>query len=520
MRKIEKKVAVIMQIKYYGNIMYSLETETSTQSILNDSQKKRVCRTFETKLLNIKKQIINTTIYAPFEYRYNDNDRVMIYILNRYGLHSALKAYNHHEFNVEPFKDIDYSNLTLYDIVQGYYDIESFKKELKQIKMGSKITSTEIEFTYTLPKWHRKLFEVLFPHLNFKTPVSFFGNITSMHTKINRIMHSYGFELPTMEQLTKDLTDYYVVTRKEKRKFLPKIEDLKQFEINDTTYLINYVHGGINKEETVQIPENMDLFRILASDFGSLACTRMDELSSYVSKINHFLNHIPKNTHRNNMKFMKRIITTLFKKTRDFMIGKRKSVFEASERERLRYIESQAHVHHFKGSPMMVKQHLVYLNKTDPYCGVILVNPKWTINLLDYIDVKVINGTMRFNTSQIFDLIKSKYVLFIDLSCSSSDRINATNANLNHIKARAKEIEGESITKESENYLDLSPFNTSVKSARSMKSMPKHLSLIKSINSRKSKKPKSLQNKSRSRRYKSLTKSRTGTLKIPRVMNL
>ena len=178
---------------------------------------------------------------------------------------------------------------------------------------------------------------------------------------------------------------------------------------------------------------------------------------------------------------------------------------------------------------MMVKRHTVFLNKTDPYYGIVLVHPRWTLNLLDYIDVELINGAMWFNTSQIIDLIKSKYVLFIDLSCSSSTKANATNANLNHLKKRAKEIEGPSITKELENYLDLSPFNKSIsrsarftglaKSPRSAKH--KHLSLSRPRSrSRMSRKHKSLQNRSKSRRYKSLTKSRTGTLKLPRVMNL
>ena len=488
-----------------------------TVSILNDSQKKRICRKYEAKLNNIKKHIIDTANYVPFEYSYNQHDTVMVDILNRYGLQSALKAYNKESFKSEPFEEIDMSSLTLYDVIQGFYNIDSFKRELKQIKVGTKITPAEIEFTYTLPKWNRKLFEVLFPYLNFNTSISFFAYVTSMQSKIKRILHSYSFELPTMEQLTKDLTEYYSVTRIEKRQYLPTIEELKHFEINDTTYLINYVHGGVGEEEPIHIPENMDLFRILASDFGSLACTRLDELANYIKKINNFLNHIPKNTHRNNIKMIKRIIATLLKKTKDFMVGKRQSLFQGTERDRLRYIGSQAHVNHFKGSPMMVKQHTVYLNKTDPYSGVILVNPRWTLNLLDYIDVEIINGYMKFNTSQIMDLIKSKYVLFIDLSCSSSVKANATNANLNHLKKRAKELEGPSITKELENYLDLSPFDRSLSLPdRSVK--PKGLSRQSLSKSRTSRKLRSFQNKSRSRRYKSLTKSRT--LKLPRVMNL
>jgi hypothetical protein len=490
-----------------------------TVSVLNDSQKKRMCRTFEAKLNNIQKHIIDTTHYAPFEYRYNEHDTVMVDILNRYGLQRAFKAYNKESFKNEPFEEIDMSSLTLYDIIQGFYNIDSFKRELRQIKVGTKVTPAEIEFTYTLPKWNRKLFEVLFPYLNFDTAVSFLAYITSMKTKINRIMHSYGFELPTIEQLTKDLTEYYLATRIEKRQYLPSIEELKDFEINDTTYLINYVHGGVDEEEPMQIPANMDLFRILASEFGSLACTRTDELANYITKINHFLDHIPKNTHRDNIKMIKRIIATLLKKTKDFMVGKRHSLFQGTEKERLRYIGSSPHVNHFKGSPMMVKRHTVFLNKTDPYYGIVLVHPRWTLNLLDYIDVELINGAMWFNTSQIIDLIKSKYVLFIDLSCSSSTKANATNANLNHLKKRAKEIEGPSITKELENYLDLSPFNKSLSVPNKPRALSRR-SLRSRSRSRMSRKHKSLQNSSKSRRYKSLTKSRTGTLKLPRVMNL
>uniref|UniRef100_A0A6C0D1R4 Uncharacterized protein n=1 Tax=viral metagenome TaxID=1070528 RepID=A0A6C0D1R4_9ZZZZ len=496
-------------------------------SVLNDFQKKRMCRIFEAKLNNIKKHIIDTTNYAPFECIYNLNDTVMLDILNRYGLQSALKSYNKESFRNEPFEDVDMSSLTLYDIVQGYYNIDSFKRELKQIKVGTKVTPVEIEFTYTLPKWNRKLFQVIFPYLNFDTSISFLAYITSMQTKINRIMKSYGFNLPSMEQLTKDLTEYYSVTRIEKRQYLPSIKELKDFEINDTTFLINYVHGGIGDVEYVDIPANMDLFRILASEFGSLACTRTDELANYITKINHFLEHLPKNTHRNNIKMIKRIISTLLKKTKDFMVGKRQSIFQGTEKERLRYVRSLPHVNHFKGSPMIVKQHTVYLNKTDPYYGIVLVHPRWTLNLLDYVDVEIINGAMWFNTSQIIDLIKSKYVLFIDLSCSSSTKANATNENLNHLKTRVKEIEGPSITKELENYLDLSPFNKSIsRTTRSAKSA-KHLSLSRPRSnprsrSRMLKKPRhqSLQNRSKSRRYKSLTKTRTGTLKLPRVMNL
>lgn len=492
---------------------------TPINSVLNDYERKKMCRHYEAKLTKIKKQIISITNYAPFTCKDDIEDRVVIDILNGYGFQSAFQSYNEKSLNIEPYEEIDFSTLNIVDIIEGYYDIDSIKRELKQIKMASKVTSAEIEFTYTLPKWYKPMFQVMFPHLRFD--ISFFVTLTAIRTKINRLMHSYGFELPTIEELKNDLTEYYLVTRGEKRKYLPTLEELKQFEINDTLYIINYVHGAINDEETIDIPENMDLYRILASDFGSLACTRVDELNRYMTKINNFLNIPRKNTHRNNIKNIKRIITTLLKKTRDFMGGKRESLFMGTERDRLRYIGSQAHVHHFKGSPMMLKTQGVYLNKVDPYYGIILVHPRWSLNLLDYIDVELRNGFMRFNTRQIMDLIKSKYVLFIDLSCSSSDKANATNANLNHMKTRAKEIEGQSITKEIEQYLDLSPYDESVMAKSLIPKSRKQLSLVQSKKSRKSRNYRSLNNKSRSRRYRSLTNPKlTSRLKLRRVMNL
>jgi hypothetical protein len=504
-----------MQIKYYGNIAMHPTTHLSITSVLNDYERKKICRQYEAKLTKIKKQIISITNNAPFTCK--DREDPVIDILNGYGLQSAFESYNEKSLNIEPYEEIDLSSLNILDIIEGYYDIESIKRELKQIKMASKVTPVEIEFTYTLPKWYKPMFQLIFPHLRFD--ISFFVTLTAIRNKINRVMKSYGFELPTMEELKNDLTEYYLVTRGEKRKYLPTLEELKHFEINDTLYIINYVHGAINDEETIDIPENMDLYRILASDFGSLACTRGDELQNYISKINNFLNIPRKNTHRNNIKNIKRIITTLLKKTRDFMRGKRESLFMGTERDRLRYIGSQAHVHHFKGSPMMLKTQGVYLNKVDPYYGILLVHPRWSLNLLDYIDVELRNGFMRFNTRQIMDLIKSKYVLFIDLSCSSSDKANATNENLNRMKSRAKEIEGKSITKEIEQYLDLSPYNESVIAESRVpksKTHTNHLSLTK-LKSKKSKKYRSLNNKSRSRRYKSLTKPK---LTLRRVMNL
>ena len=104
----------------------------------------------------------------------------------------------------------------------------------------------------------------------------------------------------------------------------------------------------------------------------------------------------------------------------------------------------------------------MYLYDNDLYHGITVVHPQLQVNLVDYIDVKIDNrGIVTFNLSDIMELIKHvKYVLFIDLSCSSTSR-NVTNNEIAQYKSLARRIEGPSITKRIETDLDLTPFNES-----------------------------------------------------------
>jgi hypothetical protein len=78
-----------------------------------------------------------------------------------------------------------------------------------------------------------------------------------------------GFILPSIEDLKRDLIETYKEVRLEKRQHLPEISELL---VNDTLYIINNVHGGINNLRTpaiIDIPDTMNFYRILTSDYGS-----------------------------------------------------------------------------------------------------------------------------------------------------------------------------------------------------------------------------------------------------------
>jgi hypothetical protein len=76
------------------------------------------------------------------------------------------------------------------------------------------------------------------------------------------------------------------------------------------------------------------------------------------------------------------------------------------------------------------------------------------IDLIDYIDIKITNTAISFNTNDLFNLIKDiKYVLYLDFTCSSVEQFVSEvfgvgqQSGLNRFKQNAERIEGNSITK-------------------------------------------------------------------------
>jgi isopropylmalate/homocitrate/citramalate synthase len=210
----------------------------------------------------------------------------------------------------------------------------------------------------------------------------------------------------------------------------------------------------------------------MASDYGALSCTLPREVERYIADIKRFLSIKRKNTHRNNIKTIENIISKGLKKTKAYMsIRKMMRSMAASEKQKNRYETSKAHVHFFKKSKMIFKEHYVYLYRNDNIDAIHVAHPQMNINLLDYLDITIEDGIIRFNLADVIKLIEHiKYVLFIDLSCSSTTR-NVTNNETNRFKSLAKRIEGSSITDKMALHVNASAYNESPET--------KHLSLTK-----------------------------------------
>jgi hypothetical protein len=457
----------------------------------------RICKEYEKKLSQIYTHIYNFDNGSePLQC-----DNIILLLLKKHGLVTAIHSYPEakHTFKPTGFEKSDFTSLLLPDFIKGYYDIISIKNKLRSLRI-------ETETLFTDEYWYNNLFKVIHSDLNFE---SFLESMARLHGEIYTFLKSIGLQLPAAHFLKKDLIALYLETRDEKKIFLPPI---KQLLVNDTLYIVNYVHGGLNIKndqgriientiQTVDIPETMNFYRLMASEYGSLACTSPIEVNRYLNDINRFLSIKRKNTHRNNIKTVENIISKGLKKTKAYMTIRRMTrTMIATEKQKNRYHTSRPHVHFFKKSKMIFKYHSVYLYRNDQIDSIYVANPQMNINLLDYLDVKIENGVIRFNSFDIIKLIEFvKYVLFIDLSCSSSMN-EVTNDETNHFKSLAKKIEGHSITEKMGIHVNASPYNESPET--------KHLSLTKKSKSR-SKRPRSI-NRSlnkldKLRRYKLLT---------------
>lgn len=283
-----------------------------------------------------------------------------------------------------------------------------------------------------------------------------------------------------------DMKKTYLKLRKDKMGFLPPI---KEFLINDTLFLCNYIHAGvenINSPETVRIPSNMKLYRIMASEYGSPACMSVEWFKEYKLKLKKYLEKIPKNTEKNE-KFIKRVIPALLKKTNKLMTMAKteKSKYPDPKDEQLtrRFLKSGHHLHYFNDSDLINKRYGIELLTKEPSSNfrLSIINLfDYDVNLVDYLDLpeSEIFPKIVFHTNDIIDILKKegiKFVLYSDFSCSVSlDNVdpNAYNNVSNAFKERARAIEGNSITRKMTNYLN-SPYETlpnrseSKKSARS-----------------------------------------------------
>ena len=399
-------------------------------------------------------------------------------------------------FSSPPLDKADYTSIMLEDVIDGYYNLYKFIIELKDIVNREKRSEKEKEITEIIELYDKfdncKIFHIIKELIRFD---NIFPHIDKIRKTINcclLIASHCGIKLPDY-QLEQVLIECYIFFRKEKTECLKM--SIKDFTINDTLYLINYVHGSVTTNEginfeTIAIPRDMNFYRIMSSEYGSFSCTTSNNTLIYVNQIQKFLNNKLKNikkTDKNNEKLMKHLIFGLLKIINQDMNIRKKGVLlknsvQVSKPEKNRYNKSEAHVHSFLNeSAIILKEFQVNLSKEKNNINTIyVVHPSLgvKVNLIDYIDIKIIGNSIFFNLKNIIDLIKDiKNVLFIDLSCSGS-MSNLTENKKNTFKQVAKNIEGNSITQKIKKSLPLSPFN---EISPIVIPHTKHLSLNKSI---------------------------------------
>jgi hypothetical protein len=281
------------------------------------------------------------------------------------------------------------------------------------------------------------------------------------------------------------LIDLYKEKRSEIKKYLPKIKDLL---VDGILFVIVNVHGGvdINRHNTytgrlrkyllerygigsvdyIQIPKSMILFKAMSSDYGASSCMlKNDRLHGQHSEI---INAIHKNikdrthkgTRRNNIKFMKKTMKEINTIINNDM-EKRKSHKTRNVPNNVRYLSSKSHIHSYMNNGKIVKKiYDISLVKDDVFDNIYVIsNTYYKVDLLHYIDVDIFDHYISIDMQDIFDLFKRiKYVFFVDESCSNAT--SYSNFVQNTVKHKAEALEGKSITKNIENYNNISPYNT------------------------------------------------------------
>jgi hypothetical protein len=408
----------------------------------------------ESQLIFIKDNIVNLNTNKPIHL-----DRATKLLFYKRGLTDSIHLYNPQTFGSKFVLDgmtLNCNDLEIDDIVIGYYSllyIHTFSDDLPLIGEIYKYQNGKL---FTLLKSHMSILS--FGHSKI------LSNVKYIIDKIKSLFKKYGFLLPSIKTFKSELIELYKEIRLEKRQHLPDIYELL---VNNTLYIVNNVHGGIinmHKPDIIDIPDTMDFYRIMTSDYGSCSIGNIFHRMEYIEEIQKFINIPYKNTDKNNKKRIKTIISVLIKKIKPQMNFTKSQVNHRTNittKFKNLYKKSYHHAHDFSSNKIIDKTLQVNLNVNDGANSVSVVHPM-EINLMDYIDVIEDKGILFFNLKQIIDLIKDvKYVLFLDMSCSWSAERISNNDILNNFKAKAQEIEGPSITNNITNYVNTSPYNIS-----------------------------------------------------------
>ena len=430
------------------------------------------------QITSLKKLIEKIKSYQEFII----NDYI-IFVFKKYGF-TDISVYSFNELNIN-YVRIDISSIRKFDLIFCYYYFFNMFNMIGLLKKTRSPSYSDIdEIKNNFIQNNTPFLKLIKPYINTDNNVLFFETIKSIIRDIFQKFMQYNFKLPRIEEIVSDLLDLFLSFKEKKIKYLPKI---KKLLVNDTIILICPLHAFINNPnppDVVTIPSTMNFYRLMASDFGSYACTNMRFIQPYIVNILDYLTPVKK-TKRNIDNFIHGLLLLLIKKIKPTMNSYKSNLKKKSTSltttEISRFIQSHHHIHHFNSSQMISKFYKIDFKRHDNSM-LFVVHPNKIINLIDYIELKKFENYLYFNTNDIINLLnKVPNIVFVDLTCSVvhpidlplNRRIN--NDIIEQFKTNAGIIEGPSITNYIEQYnrSPYSPFSESkyVKSLNSSKKL-------------------------------------------------
>ena len=248
-------------------------------------------------------------------------------------------------------------------------------------------------------------------------------------------------------QTKKQIKQEYIIAHHERIGLLPPLQDF--VSRGNMMFVFLNVHGGLTytdkKLTSMVIPENLEIYRIMQSTFGTVNICARDIAESYFNTIlnkSHYLltDKRKKNTLKNNRKIAKYIIQTSLPKAKCILDDIRTKT-TPNTRTRSNFISHclRPHTKHFTtGMTMIDKVLCINFGEIGLSEINIITNKqfKQAVNIVDYIPITINPeyNTIDMRLGDIIALLSPfiNILVLFDLSCSTSNNpFNVTTGNAN-----------------------------------------------------------------------------------------
>jgi hypothetical protein len=214
-------------------------------------------------------------------------------------------------------KDKMYKKIELKDVFVAYFNI-SFAIQLldeSEIKTITDIISffkMKGESSALLTKLNTQLLIKMLRESNMD---SIRELLESVLQTINESIINSGIRNFEPEDILLSMAKFFMKLREIKKKYLPPMKELL---INDILFLVIRAHAGIqnrNNLDTIDIPSNMNLYRVMTAEYGTASCSYTSQVYKYIDIIENSLLDPPKQTEKKNIKLIKEIGSKVLKET-------------------------------------------------------------------------------------------------------------------------------------------------------------------------------------------------------------